>query len=184
MKDGMKIQYNVVMVSVKTSEQKKADDEAKAAKQKGIDESVLKDYFTKNNLQPSKTESGLYYKITKTGTGPKPQVGETVTVNYTGKTIDGKTFDSNMDSNFHHVQPFTFTIGRGQVIKGWDEGIGLLKKGEKATLYIPSTMAYADRSPSPLIPANSVLIFDVELKDIKSADAPQDADKTAPHKGK
>ncbi len=180
MKDGMKIQYNVVMISIKTQEQKKADDEAKSSKQKEIDETMLKDYFAKNNIQATKTESGMYFKITKASEGKKPSVGESVTVNYTGKTMDGKTFDSNQDSNFHHVQPFTFVIGKGQVIKGWDEGIALLKKGEKATLYIPSPLAYADRSPSPLIPANSILIFDVELNDIKAADAAQAADKPAP----
>lgn len=180
MKDGMKIQYNVVMVSIKTAEQKKADDDAKSAKQKNIDEDLLKNYFTKNNIQATKTATGLYYRSSKPGTGNSPAPGESVTVNYTGKTLDGKTFDSNVDSNFHHTSPFSFTLGRGQVIRGWDEGLALMKKGEKGTLYIPSTLAYGEHSPSPLIPANAILVFDVELTDIKAADAPQETDKPAP----
>ena len=76
---------------------------------------------------------------------------------------------TNVDSTFNHVQPFTFTLGQGQVIKGWDEGIALLKKGGKARLFIPSHIAYGAQSPSPAIPANSVLIFDVEVVNIEEA---------------
>jgi FKBP-type peptidyl-prolyl cis-trans isomerase FkpA len=84
-----------------------------------------------------------------------------------------KKFDSNEDPAFQHVQPFTFNLGTGQVIPGWDEGIALLNKGAKAKLLIPSPLAYGDRGMpgSPAnpegIPANSVLIFDVEVKNIK-----------------
>jgi FKBP-type peptidyl-prolyl cis-trans isomerase len=173
MLDGMKIVYEVVMVSIKSPEQKKAEDEAKAGKQKEIDDKLLQEYFAKNHLKPTRTETGLYYLTTKEGKGNSPENGQTVVVNYTGKTIDGKTFDSNVDTNFHHASPFSFAIGKGQVIRGWDEGVYRMKKGEKTTLYIPSTLAYGERSPSPLIPANGILIFDVEVTDIEAdADAP------------
>jgi FKBP-type peptidyl-prolyl cis-trans isomerase len=88
-------------------------------------------------------------------------------MNYTGMTLAGAKFDSNVDPQFNHVQPFWFNLGMGQVIKGWDEGIALMPKGSKGTLYIPSTLAYGAQSPSPLIPANSVLVFDVEVVDAK-----------------
>jgi len=169
LKKGGMMEYDVVLVSIKTLEEKKAEDQVKVANQKGFDDSILQDYFTKNNIHPSKTASGLYYSITKEGSGNTPQKGQSVTVNYTGKTMDGMPFDSNVDTNFHHKQPFTVALGQGRVIPGWDEGLALLKKGSKATLYIPSTLAYGPQSPTPKIAPNSILIFDVEVTDIKDA---------------
>jgi len=138
----------------------------KADNQKDLDDKQIKDYLAKNKIKATKTASGLYYTITKQGTGDMPKSGDKVSVNYTGKTLAGTKFDSNVDTAFHHVQPFEFSLGQGSVIKGWDEGIGLLKKGTKATLFIPSMMAYGPQSPTPAIAPNSVLVFDVELKDI------------------
>jgi FKBP-type peptidyl-prolyl cis-trans isomerase len=80
-------------------------------------------------------------------------------VNYRGTLLDGTQFDSSFERN----EPFTFTIGRRQVIMGWDEGIALMKAGGKGTLYIPSPMAYGERGAGGIIPPNSVLKFDVEL---------------------
>lgn len=134
---------------------------------------VLQNYFKENKITPAKTASGLYYKVNEAGNGEIPVSGQKVVMNYTGKLIDGTKFDSNVDSLFGHVQPFEFKLGQGQVIKGWDEGIALLPKGTKATLYIPSNLAYGAQSIPPSaanpkgIPANSILIFDVELADIK-----------------
>ena len=96
-----------------------------------------------------------------------PKEGQNVTVKYTGKTIDGTTFDSNVDTAFHHTDPFSFELGKGRVIRGWDEGIGLLNKGTVATLYIPSQMAYGSQGQGRKIPPNSVLVFDVELVEFK-----------------
>jgi FKBP-type peptidyl-prolyl cis-trans isomerase FkpA len=168
MKAGDKLVFKVVLVSVVSKEEKAKEDEKKSASQKGIDDKILQDYFAKNNLKPTKTASGMYYSIEKEGTGENAKKGQDVTVNYTGKTLDGKTFDSNVDSNFHHVQPFNFPLGEGHVIKGWDEGVALLKKGSQATLYIPSPLAYGARQQGP-IPANGILIFTVEVTDIKVA---------------
>jgi len=165
--EGTRVQYDIQVVSVKTPEQQKAEAEAHSKLQVTADDKALQDYFAKNNIKASKTASGLYYVITDPGTGDNPKPGQQVTVNYTGMTPSGTKFDSNVDPQFKHVEPFSFALGMGQVIKGWDEGIALLKKGGKGTLYIPSGLAYGERSPSPLIPANSILIFDVELKDIK-----------------
>ncbi|MBL7711290.1 MAG: FKBP-type peptidyl-prolyl cis-trans isomerase [Chitinophagaceae bacterium] len=174
MKKGGSMWFDQDVVVVK---QKKQADAFKEKAEKGkaqmaTDEKLIKDYLAKNNVKAIKHPSGLYYRITKTGLGDTARSGQKVTVNYTGKTLDGKTFDSNVDSAFHHVEPFSFSLGQGQVIPGWDVGVGLMKKGTKATLYIPSPMAYGERSPSPAIPANAVLVFDVEVKDLQKGDAP------------
>lgn len=169
MKDGMMLEYYVQMVSIKSEAQTKADNEKKSTAQKTIDATLIEDFLKKNNITAQKSASGLNYVITMPGAGENAKAGQSVTVNYTGTTLDGKKFDSNVDSTFNHVQPFTFTLGQGQVIKGWDEGIALLKKGGKARLFIPSHIAYGAQSPSPAIPANSVLIFDVEVVNIEEA---------------
>lgn len=166
MKPGtnQKLKYTIALVSVKTTDQMKKEQDANAAKQTGIDEQLLQDYFKKNNITASKTASGLYYKIDKKGAGENAKSGQKVTVNYTGQLMDGTKFDSNVDPQFQHVEPFSFTLGQGQVIKGWDEGISLLNKGSKGTLYIPSTLAYGANGQGPIKP-NSILIFEVELVD-------------------
>ncbi len=111
-----------------------------------------------------KTESGLQLKITNPGTGNFPAPGDMISAHYTGKLLDGTVFDSSVQRG----QPFSFEIGTGQVIKGWDEGFLLLRKGAKATLIIPAELAYGSRQMG-VIPANSTLLFDVELVDIKPA---------------
>ncbi|MEO6831161.1 MAG: FKBP-type peptidyl-prolyl cis-trans isomerase [Chitinophagaceae bacterium] len=161
------IEYTVAVTTVKTADQMHKEQEEAAGKQVGIDEQIIKDYIAKNHINAQRTPSGMYYTIEKMGTGAKAIQGDSVSMNYTGMTLDGKKFDSNIDPEFHHVQPFWFNLGVGQVIKGWDEGIALMPKGSKGTLIIPSTMAYGAQSPTPLIPANSVLMFEVEVKDVK-----------------
>jgi FKBP-type peptidyl-prolyl cis-trans isomerase FkpA len=171
MKKGHKIEYSIVMVSVKSQDQMKQEEEKHASAQMSTDDQILNDYFTKNNLHPQKTASGLYYIIEKPGSGPNARAGEAVTVNYTGRTLDGKVFDSNMDKSLGHAEPFTFTLGQGGVIKGWDEGVALLNKGAKAKLFIPSGMAYGPQSPAPAIPADAILMFDIEVLKIEAATA-------------
>lgn len=139
--------------------------QTKKASQKDIDDNILIEYFAKNKMHPVRTASGLYYLITKKSNGTNPKPGQKVTVNYTGKTMDGKPFDSNIDPAFHHTDPLDFTLGIRQVIAGWDEGIGLLKKGEKGVLYIPSGLAYGKEGRGAVIPPNAILVFDVELLD-------------------
>lgn len=106
------------------------------------------------------TPSGLQMKELQPGTGPSPQNGQKVTVHYTGWLTDGTKFDSSVDRG----QPFEFTLGAGQVIKGWDEGVATMKIGGKRRLVIPPNLAYGGSSVGGgLIPANSTLVFDVEL---------------------
>lgn len=167
MKEGQVIEYDVVLVSVRSEAEEKKHKEEAESKQKGIDEELLQAYFKKNNLKPMKTASGLYYTISDPGTGENARKGQKISVNYTGKLLNGNTFDSNTDSAFHHTQPFELELGKGHVIKGWDEGLQLLKKGAKATLYIPSYLAYGSQDRSPQIPANSILVFDVQILDVQ-----------------
>ncbi|MCY0978256.1 peptidylprolyl isomerase [Chryseobacterium wangxinyae] len=105
------------------------------------------------------TESGLYYKITKKTEGKAPKAGDNVQVHYAGKLTNGTEFDSSFKRN----EPLEFPVGTGRVIKGWDEGILLLKEGETATLLIPPAMGYGERGAGGVIPPNAWLIFDVEL---------------------
>ena len=109
------------------------------------------------------TPSGLQYEDVVEGTGGMPKTGDTVVVHYTGRLTDGKKFDSSVD----RAQPFEFAIGRGEVIKGWDEGVATMKVGGKRKLTIPPELAYGSRAVGGVIPANSTLVFDVELLRIK-----------------
>ena len=105
------------------------------------------------------TESGLQYIDLVVGTGRQAELGDTATVHYTGWLADGKKFDSSVDRK----EPFSFRVGAGQVIKGWDEGVGTMKAGGKRKLTIPPQLGYGARGAGSVIPPNATLTFDVEL---------------------
>jgi len=109
------------------------------------------------------TASGLKIVVIKEGTGATPKPGQTVSVHYIGTLKDGKKFDSSRDRG----EPFDFELGQGRVIKGWDEGIALMKVGERAELIIPGDLGYGPMGNPPDIPPNAELHFDVELLAIK-----------------
>ena len=104
-------------------------------------------------------DSGLRYQIIQEGTGQQPVAGQTVSVHYKGQLLDGTVFDSS----YKRQKPLDFVLGQGQVIPGWDEGVSLLKVGDKARFVIPSDLAYGSRGAGGVIPPNAALIFDVEL---------------------
>jgi peptidylprolyl isomerase len=120
----------------------------------------------KTKMTRTKTASGLEYEIMQEGSGVNPKAGQTVVVHYTGwlnmSGEPGKKFDSSIDRG----QPFSFPIGMGYVIQGWDEGVITMKIGEKRRLYIPSQLGYGSRGAGRDIPPHANLIFDVELLQI------------------
>ncbi len=128
---------------------------------------AAKDNFSKEMLAKfpgaKSTDSGLLYILENEGTGEHPVSGKTVAVHYTGTLLDGTKFDSSLDRG----EPIEFVLGEGRVIKGWDEGIALLKKGGKAKLIIPYYLGYGEQGYPGVIPPKATLIFDVELVDVK-----------------
>ncbi len=109
--------------------------------------------------EPTTTASGLQYVDETVGDGPSPQNGQTVRVHYTGTLTDGSQFDSSRDRG----TPFSFVIGRGKVIQGWDEGVLTMKVGGRRILTIPGDLAYGPQGYPGVIPPNATLVFDVEL---------------------
>lgn len=109
------------------------------------------------------TSSGLRYIVIDEGDGPVPTAGQRVSVHYTGWLTNGRKFDSSRDRG----QPFSFTLGAGQVIRGWDEGVALMHVGGVRRLILPPDLAYGDRGAGNVIPPGATLIFDVELLGIQ-----------------
>lgn len=140
------------------------------------DVKIIEDYLAENNLDATKTDSGLFYIIEKEGNGPEVEQGDNVLVNYTGYVLDGRVFDTSVEevarengklTEGRPYEPIEVQVGMGSVIPGWDEGLQHMKEGSKAKLLIPSTLAYGERQVSEEIEANSVLIFDVEVTEVK-----------------
>lgn len=160
---GSDMKFTVKVTNVTTEEILRAD-EIKVQKQKDMEEIGLIDqYIKENNLTVQTSASGLKYVISNPGTGAQAEAGKTVKVHYTGKLLNGTKFDSSLDRN----DPIEFQLGRGMVIKGWDEGIALLKEGGKALLIIPSNLAYGSRGAGGVIPPFAPLTFEVELVSVQ-----------------
>ncbi len=161
--DFDKLTFNVRLLSAMTKEELKAEEQAKIDMLKNNEQDRIEEYLTDNNITDQPTKSGLYVLILEEGNGDKPKKGQNVKVHYTGTLLNGKKFDSSVDRG----TPFEFPIGQGRVIKGWDEGIAMLNVGSKATLIIPSKLAYGERGAGNDIAPYDPLIFEVELIDIK-----------------
>ena len=130
-----------------------------------IDEKLIQKHLNDNQISSTQRQgSGLYYvPVTTAPSAARAVAGKTVSVLYTGKLLDGTVFDA---SSRRGNQPIDFTLGRGQVIQGWDEGIALMRKGEKSILLIPSALGYGAQGAGS-IPPNAVLRFEVELVDVR-----------------
>lgn len=184
MKKGNYLLTTVKMLNLFTSEaqadsaRKKEMELARLAEEKRAEaqmkkeEAKLQEYFKKNNITVVKAPKGTYVQIIEPGTGMAIDTTVVVKTNYTGRLLlEGKVFDSNTDSSFNHVEPFPvnmtndFSLGGG-VIKGWTDGLTMLKEGGKAKFFIPSPLAYGERGAGGDIPANSILAFDIEVTDV------------------
>ncbi|MBI2720817.1 MAG: FKBP-type peptidyl-prolyl cis-trans isomerase [Bacteroidetes bacterium] len=149
---------------VEAKQKKMKAEQMEAMKEMEVNEIPLRDkYISDNKVTAKPTASGLYYIETKKGTGSSPKETDIVKVHYTGKLLDGTIFDSSVGK-----EPIEFPLN--QVIKGWTEGLQLMKKGGKANLIIPSSIGYGPQGGGP-IPPFSTLLFEVELLDFKPAPA-------------
>lgn len=133
-----------------------------AMKQMVEDTKTIETYLSDKKIKAQKTESGIYYTMEKEGKGENAKAGDTVSVHYTGTLLDGTVFQSSRET-----EPISFVLGQGQVMQGWEEGIALFKKGGKGKLFIPSPLAYGPQSRGEVIKPYSILVFDIELVDIK-----------------
>ncbi|MCD6018352.1 MAG: peptidylprolyl isomerase [Bacteroidetes bacterium] len=179
-KPGDKLVITIKMVEIKSKkelEENQKKQEAEVAQLSEQEKPLLDAYLAEKKITATPTESGLILIETKKGSGAKPKAGDEVSVNYTGRLLDGTMFDTSIEAdaksgNVYNPQrpyePIKFALDQGQVIKGWDEAIKMLSKGGKAQLIIPSSLAYGPRGGGP-IPPFATLLFDVELVDIKPA---------------
>ncbi len=152
------------------AKQKQKDDVRKQAEIKEIQE-----YLAKNNIKAQQTKNGVFYEIQNPGTGPRADSGKVVSINYTGYFLNGKFFDSNVDSNKqiqkHPLTPFEFLAGMQGAIPGMLEGITVFNQGGKGRLFIPSVLAYGSQGSPPVIQPNENLMFEVEVTSVKDAPA-------------
>lgn len=158
---------------------KEKKDSLQGIVQLGKDDNILKDYFTKNHISNvKKAEKGTYVEILQPGTGNNIDTANVVKINYTGRTLDGKVFDSNTDpSKPERMKPLKVNVTGipnpafgTPVILGWTDGLKLLNKGAKAKFYIPSSLAYGPEGPGGPIGPNAILIFDIEVVDVLTKD--------------
>lgn len=146
------------------------------SEQLAIDEALIDGYLAESNTEVQTTDSGLRYMFTKKGNGPNAAPGNEVSIHYAGYLLDGTIFDTSIESVAQAngiytagrpYEPLTLQAGSGQVIQGWEEAMLLMNKGSKMRVWIPSTLAYGPRQRSEVIKPNSILVFDMEMMDIK-----------------
>jgi FKBP-type peptidyl-prolyl cis-trans isomerase len=170
-KDKITLSFKVLDVFA-TEDLLKQDREKEMQKERQKESTAIENYIQKNNIQVQKTAAGTFVEVKSVGDGPAVDSGKLVSVLYTGKSFpSGKVFETNMTGP--HKDPIKFIVGqRNGMIKGWDDGLRLFKKGGKGTLYIPAFLAY-DASPGPENKPFQNLIFDVEIADVTDAPAPK-----------
>ena len=164
LKKGDFMKLDITVDQVLTKEEYDKMMMAQSVSQMQIEQKNIESYLTQNGLTGVKTAAGMYLVTEKEGTGKQPVNGSTVRVNYTGKLLNGQQFDSSLSPG---REPFEFVIGQGSVIRGWDEGIPYFKEGGKGKLFIPSTLGYGEQGMGNQIPPNSILVFDIELVEVK-----------------
>ncbi len=151
--------FDAPVVFKKLVDEKKSEYETKLNMKNGKEMKIIEDQWPGRIT----TDSGLMYIVLKEGKGEKPKKGTMISAHYTGTFLDGRKFDSSVDRG----EPLNFPVGVGKVIRGWDEALLDMKKGEKRVLIIPSDLAYGKRGAEGVIPPDTTLVFQVELVDIK-----------------
>lgn len=166
--------YTVKVDKLYTQEELDKEEAAKEAAALETEQAAIAQYLKENSITVAPEESGIYFISNKKGSGKTIAQGQTVKVNYVGKLLNGKLFDTNIESiakenNVYNPQrpyePMEVPAGKGQLIPGFDEALLMMKKGGKATVIIPFAQAYGSRDMSPDIPAYSTLVFDIEIVD-------------------
>lgn len=160
---GTHLKYYLKVNTIRSNQELQAEKEQKEKALKAKEIKEIQAYLKKNKLTAKALPSGLHIATLTKGTGAKPQKEQTVVAHYTGKLLSGTKFDSSLDRG----TPFEFKLGIGRVIKGWDEGFAEMTAGTKAILLIPSSLGYGERGAGRDIPPNAILVFEVELLDIK-----------------
>lgn len=172
---GKYVIYSIKVDKFYTEEELQQENIVKAAEAKEVEKEAIAKYLEENKLKAEQTESGLYFIETKKGSGKPAERGQTVKVNYIGKRLDGKLFDTNIEeiakANDMYMpqrpyEPMEVSAGVGQMIRGFDEALTMMTKGSKALLIIPFELAYGERAVSEDIPAYSTLVFEVEMVEI------------------
>jgi len=158
------IKLDIKVLAVYTAQQYDSAQTASVNAQVNREEQMIQNYMRENNLQGTKTPSGLYVVIEVPGTGKQAANGNTVKVNYTGRLLNGEVFDSSLQPG---REPYEVTIGKSSVIQGWHEGLTYFKKGGKGKLLIPSKLGWGDQGFPPKIGPNEPVEFDIELVDIE-----------------
>jgi FKBP-type peptidyl-prolyl cis-trans isomerase FkpA len=168
LEENSKTTFEIRIVNVLTKDSVRKMQEAYMAEQQRAvqarqvqyqqDTIAIADYLKKNKIKAQRTMDGVYYTITKKGSGLVLQPGDTAKTFYAGRLLDGKPFDSNVGKD-----PFPVVVGVSGVIRGWHSALGKMKKGEKATVYIPSMLGYGEEGAGERIPPNSILVFDIEV---------------------
>ncbi len=156
------LHFYIKMVDIISFDEFKQERHSARISNERLEDKLLEEYIERSNISIEPTSSGLYYIEMVKGKGPAAVPGRKVTVNYIGYFIDGQIFDSSYDRK----KPFTFKLGIGEVIHGWEEGISKMNVGGKAKLVIPSSLAYKDQQMGP-VPPYATLVFDIELVSIE-----------------
>lgn len=167
-------EYRAFQMEQFQKEQEKMIERGKVQLEKDV--KIIDQYLSDNNIKAESTESGLRYVVREEGTGVKADSGDVAKVDFVGKTLEGKVFytsneeaakENDVFQEGNPYEPLEFTVGRGEMIPGVDEGVSLLKEGAKATFFLPSPLAYGERGAGQDIKPNQILMFDVEVLEVK-----------------
>lgn len=159
---GSYLKFIIKMEDLYTLEEFEEMMNKEAAEMMEKEDASIQEYLESNDLVGVKEPSGLYYVQLTPASGVRAEPGQTVSVHYTGKLLDGTEFDSSLGRG-----PFDFELGQGEVIAGWDQGVALMSVGEKRLFIIPSGLGYGARGAGGAIPPNAILLFEIELLEVK-----------------